>query len=281
MGLWCLGVASSRVMVVSHHKSGTVASQQLILALCGCEGHPTGRAFWTTWHDCEKKCSEREVVYLRNGAGNVELRPDDRIVHFVRSPRDMIVSGYNYHRDCSEPWLRHWTAERTATLRWPPLAAHIYFKAYADGQFRDDYCEFLQEAPREFGVFAEAVRTISASDGIGAMLTQFKRQRGKPHPEILTVCLNDVNVMSETEATISTTWHRVADHVNITFADIQARLVSADVAANHSHAGKDIELSRLAKYADTALDLYYKKDPIINDFEAMCPTRIPSSSSSI
>lgn len=90
---------------------------------------------------------------------------DFRIVRFVRDPRDLVVSGYFYHRRGAEPWfrMRAPTAEYWAAINGnvpPQMPGGISFAEYLQGlsveqgliaeiEFRKFHLESLREWPRD------------------------------------------------------------------------------------------------------------------------------------
>jgi hypothetical protein len=52
--------------------------------------------------------------------------PNYRGTHFVRDPRDLIVSGYKYHLWTEEKWCRD------PAFNWTSLVAHPYFARYIE-----------------------------------------------------------------------------------------------------------------------------------------------------
>ncbi|MEM7450154.1 MAG: sulfotransferase domain-containing protein [Pseudomonadota bacterium] len=76
------------------------------------------------------------------------LGKDFRIVRFVRDPRDLIVSGYFYHRRGAEPWFR---------FRGPTDAywSAINGRVPADMPSDVSYAEYLESLSVEDGLLAE------------------------------------------------------------------------------------------------------------------------------
>lgn len=71
-----------------------------------------------------------------------------RIVRFVRDPRDLIVSGYFYHRRGAEPWFR---------MRGPTTEYWQAINARRPAGMPDDvsYADYLQSLSLEDGLMAE------------------------------------------------------------------------------------------------------------------------------
>jgi len=71
-----------------------------------------------------------------------------RISRFVRDPRDLIISGYFYHKSGSEPWFKF----KSPTLKyWYPINGNIPLKMPKD----ISYSEYLQDLSMEDGLIAE------------------------------------------------------------------------------------------------------------------------------
>lgn len=101
-----------------------------------------------------------------------------RVSRFVRDPRDLVVSGYFYHRRGSEPWL---TIEAPTEHDW-------YF---ANG--------FVPQELRASRLsFAQYLRSIPEEDGLLAELEfrryHFESMHGWPdaHPQIATFRYEDI-----------------------------------------------------------------------------------------
>jgi len=76
------------------------------------------------------------------------LRDDFRISRFIRDPRDLIISGYYYHKRGAEPWFRF----TYPTLKyWEPINGFIPI-----GMPKDiSYAAYLEKLPKEEGLIAE------------------------------------------------------------------------------------------------------------------------------
>ena len=77
-----------------------------------------------------------------------KLDRDFRIVRFVRDPRDLVVSGYHYHKRGAEPWFRF----RGPTENyWRAINAKVP-SGMQDGM---SYAEYLNSLDLERGLLAE------------------------------------------------------------------------------------------------------------------------------
>ena len=106
-------------------------------------------------------------VYSLNNKSEIpfDSLPDFKGSHFVRDPRDMLVSGYNYHL---------WTHEHYFSgqaFDWDPITSHPCFPGYVEAdtnKFPRDcsYQEYLNLLDPERGMIVEM---IWRSDSFGQM----------------------------------------------------------------------------------------------------------------
>jgi len=93
---------------------------------------------------------ERYKVNSINGfAVNIEnLKKDFRISRFIRDPRDLIISGYFYHKRGAEPWFRF----KAPTLKyWEPINGFVPESLTSNVSYSD----LLLKLPIEEGLIAE------------------------------------------------------------------------------------------------------------------------------
>lgn len=93
--------------------------------------------------------NRHRIVAANNFAIDLARLGDDfRIVRFVRDPRDLIVSGYFYHRQGKEPWFR---AASPTFEYWRPINGCV------PGGMEPglSYAEHLQKLSLEEGLIAE------------------------------------------------------------------------------------------------------------------------------
>ncbi len=88
----------------SYHKNLTVYQQTVTRRVCEF----TGRTFKPFQSKRDEFLAEQEkfdVASLNNHHVDVAmLPPGARVSRFVRDPRDLVVSGYHYHKRGAEPW---------------------------------------------------------------------------------------------------------------------------------------------------------------------------------
>ena len=99
-------------------------------------------AFYSNLH-------RHRILSANNFAVDLGRLPADfRIVRFVRDPRDLVVSGYLYHRRGAEPWFR----EVGPTARsWAPIAGNVPQAMPAGLSF----AQYLMTLDVEQGLLAE------------------------------------------------------------------------------------------------------------------------------
>lgn len=104
------------------------------------------------------------------------LQGDWRISRFIRDPRDLIVSGYFYHKRGAEPWFRY--SDPTEKY-WQPINGRVP-EGLQPGQ---SYSDYLNSVDVETGLIAEI------------QFRQFhleSMQHWPEHPHILTLKYEDI-----------------------------------------------------------------------------------------
>jgi hypothetical protein len=71
-----------------------------------------------------------------------------RISRFVRDPRDLVISGYFYHKRGAEPWFRF---KNPSLKYWSPINGYVPKQLPLNSSF----AEYLQKVPLEEGLIAE------------------------------------------------------------------------------------------------------------------------------
>lgn len=92
---------------------------------------------------------QKKVTSTNGFAINLNYLPENfRITRFVRDPRDLVVSGYFYHKRAAEPWFRY----KTPTPKyWSPINGHVP-EEMPEGI---NFAEYLQGLSKEDGLIAE------------------------------------------------------------------------------------------------------------------------------
>jgi hypothetical protein len=186
-----LSSPAPEVAIVSHHKSGTEAADQLLAAVCGCtKYYDSGRL---KRRRCRDSCRLHGVESFPDGAVPMDrLDQFKRVVHFTRNPWDMIVSGYLYHARGAETWARGpFTTRKRADIRYPAAEVFEEMLPGLDAVSRNalGYDVFLRNLGPSAGLRAESIRSTFASDGVGNMLAVSQHLALRKPTMSLEVCM--------------------------------------------------------------------------------------------
>ena len=187
---------------------------------------------------------------------------DLRIVHFMRHPVDMLRSGYMYHRICPEDTPRRgkdgqlyhgivpdgWrndslclqvpaptSPEQLAELRrrWGSQLDKLAVALGLAVEACAPLCELLAQAPTQQGLWAEALRSVRAGDGVTSLLrahaTLAEGQRACLAREpsrrarvarLVRVCLHEATPTAamQRDGTFVATWTNVAAQLGMSEA---------------------------------------------------------------
>ena len=120
-------------------------------------------------------------------SGSQTFTSNDTYLHLIRHPAAMLVSGYLYHRRCPEPWTRERVDFGVAK---PSPASNLFLGSprerakllavFAAGAPANEpqnasYCQLLQAVNASMGLRAEALRSMTAADGVRRMLVDRSR----------------------------------------------------------------------------------------------------------
>jgi len=198
------------IMFTSHHKTGTVLSLELEVCFVG------GRNASSSMRVLAKRCKESRSLEDLNWNGWVPL-DCARLVHFVRNPREIVRSGYLYHRKV--PAVEMW-------LLRPAL--EIMGEAVPDNPFLPDetYHDYLQRVPYTVGVYAE-MKSFS-----GQVLADMENahQASRDDPRVLTMCLEEGWIGYEDMV------RKVADHLDLPMNDEVSRCAARHNPSKHNFA---------------------------------------------
>jgi len=91
------------------------------------------------------------LISVNGFSVNLNHLPDDtpfRISRFIRDPRDMVISGYFYHKRGAEPWFR---LKNPTSRYWAAINGNVPKNMPRDTSF----AEYLQSLSQEDGLIAE------------------------------------------------------------------------------------------------------------------------------
>jgi hypothetical protein len=111
-------------------------------------GAPGYRHFNSMIDEFYEALGRYRILSVNNHALDLDRLGDFRITRFVRDPRDLIVSGYFYHRRGAEKWCE---VVGPRPERWKVVNGNIPAAMPSDRS----YAQYLQELPEEEGLMAE------------------------------------------------------------------------------------------------------------------------------
>lgn len=143
-------IGGRRRVHCSYHKCLTAYFRKVVSRLFRSPFGPDGeyRHFDSRidefYHDCEKYA----VASVNNHVLDLDRFEDIRVTRFVRDPRDLIVSGYFYHKRSVEPWC---DVVSPTKEDWVVVNGTIP-EALPE---RRSFAQFLNEVSLEEGLLAE------------------------------------------------------------------------------------------------------------------------------
>lgn len=167
-------MADTQLIHCSYHKCLTVYYRRVMHAVFNrCLPWNGYRHYNSHLDDFHAGFREHRVASVNNRALDPERLGRFRISRFIRDPRDLVVSGYFYHRRGAEAWVN---VEAPTAEDWYFANGHVPEGLRAGG-----------------GVsFAQYLKSISKEDGLLAELEfrryHFESMAGWPeqHPDIIT-----------------------------------------------------------------------------------------------
>lgn len=105
-----------QLYICCHHKVGTVLLHRVFETIC----MKLGWSFQGIYGLCVRP-PEAQVVLLAHSLLGFDLKQARpyRGIHVVRDPRDVIVSGYLYHKRCTEAWCINENFDLTPPILFP------------------------------------------------------------------------------------------------------------------------------------------------------------------
>jgi hypothetical protein len=124
---------------------------------------------------------KKKSILSLNNKSNLHFSkyPSYRGSHFLRDPRDLIVSGYYYHLWTEEKWCN------TADFDWSKITGHRFFSKYIEGRadnYPDNisYKDYLSILDKEKGFVLEIIfredhlRNMRSWDFTNPKIIEFK-----------------------------------------------------------------------------------------------------------
>ncbi|MEE2908000.1 MAG: sulfotransferase domain-containing protein [Planctomycetota bacterium] len=135
----------------SYHKCLTKYYSKVMLAIFSRRRRPWKRGYshFNSWIDRFMSAYRTlDAASVNNHVLDLEVVAPYRITRFIRDPRDMIVSGYHYHKRAAEAWCE---VTDPTEKDWQTVNGRI-----PDGmQPGESYSQMLQRLDIEDGLYAE------------------------------------------------------------------------------------------------------------------------------
>jgi hypothetical protein len=108
---------------------------------------------------CSSVPKDADVVVFLHSLVTPEILNGSYIgAHFIRDPRDIIVSGYFYHKRCNEEWCTNREFDPTAPILFPKVP---YSQQHRSEEWKRQYLESLQNAS-----YQEILNSMTEEEGL-------------------------------------------------------------------------------------------------------------------
>lgn len=152
---------TSQIYIFCYHKVGTVLFSNVAAKLAACFGL-TVRVTLGNVRDIDRAA---DIVVFPHSLLDLDLDDYDyRGVHLVRDPRDVWVSGYLYHRRCTEQWCINGNLDPSPPIDFPRVPfsqrhrPETWKRAYLEGLGGRSYQQNLRELDPRAGMRFELER---------------------------------------------------------------------------------------------------------------------------
>lgn len=142
-------IGGQRRVHCSYHKCLTVYFMKVMSRTCRSPLGPSGsyRHFNDRIDDFYRDGEQHVIASVNNHTLDLDRFEDVRVTRFIRDPRDLIVSGYFYHKRSAEPWCDVTDPGEAGWLDAPGRPSR-----QPDGR---SVAQYLTEVPLEDGLLAE------------------------------------------------------------------------------------------------------------------------------
>ena len=143
------------------------------------------------------------------------------VLHYIRHPVDLLLSGYLYHKACQEP---HWTNAKHRLSPW-----HLPKTVPVTGS----YCKYLQKSSIRDGLAMEIERQLLGQDGLGIMLDNIHllSRKAAASSKVLNICLPDAYRQLSIIEDFLRPWSKTKEH--LTIPDIKTHHTDHDEQRAH------------------------------------------------
>ncbi|OUS03488.1 hypothetical protein A9Q86_00825 [Flavobacteriales bacterium 33_180_T64] len=142
------------IYVFGHHKCGTKLLGKVFLKLC----LKYGWEYESVPGKINKK-SKADVVFLLHSQVDYDNLPEEYIgIHMVRDPRDVIISGFLYHKRTTEEWCINKNFQTEKSIQYPQVPNS---QMYRSEQWKKDYLISLDGKS-----YQEKIKALNDEDAI-------------------------------------------------------------------------------------------------------------------
>ena len=101
-----------QIIVFTYHKTGTTVFENIFARVSEAWYMPMRKLYGMT----PFAPPGPPILMLSHSLLGSLPQHDFRAIRAIRDPRDIWVSGYHYHRHCSEPWCRNTDFSETPSI---------------------------------------------------------------------------------------------------------------------------------------------------------------------
>ena len=125
------------VYICCYHKAGTVLLSKVFKAICAEFGWRIGKVFGKPTHIP----TDADVVFFPHSLVDLSGINTPYVgAHIIRDPRDVIVSGYLYHKRCMEEWCLNSNFDQNQPILYPRVP---YSQEYRSEDWKRQYLKSL------------------------------------------------------------------------------------------------------------------------------------------
>ena len=222
------------IYICCHHKVGTKLMRKVFKNICAEFGWRIG----TSGGKSPTRPDGFDVILFNHS--QVDLASVEHpfvAVHILRDPRDVIVSGYLYHKRCSEPWCINTTFDYTHPIKYPIVPRSQEHRSEA---WKVNYLDSLGGLS-----YQENLRRLSQDDGLLFEMERYGRWtteemlRWKGSPNVaLEVRFEDI--MQDFEGTFKD----IFTYIGLSSKQVESSVVIASAEDINRMSDKEIELNK-------------------------------------
>lgn len=193
------------IYIFCHHKVATVLLSDVFSDFC----HRVGLNFYSLF-GYQKEIPERaDVILFCHSLLSPDILKNPFVgVHIIRDPRDIVISGYLYHRRTDEAWCINKNFDYTKPIKFPYVP---YSQEHKDESWKENYLRSLKGVS-----YQENLLSLNQDDGIvfemdhyGGWTIRDILKWNYNHPNILEIRFEDLMMYYDD------IFSRIVSHFNI------------------------------------------------------------------